>query len=104
MGKPDTYASIIMAMLSYIRRYGARPVESQAGAASGPQPQGDPPTTTGFLARGGGPEGEAVGSGGVTAADCGLRHSNNPDNLAWRLERRRRRRRLSEIIKHLLIA
>ena len=29
---------------------------------------------------GGGPEGEAVGSGGVTAADCGLRHSSNPDN------------------------
>ena len=28
LGKPDTYASAIMAMLPYIRRYGARPVEN----------------------------------------------------------------------------
>ena len=40
-----------------------------------------------------GPAVEAVGSGGVPSADCRLRHGNQPDRLAWRMERRRIGRR-----------
>ena len=43
------------------------------------------------LAGAGGPTGEAVGSGGVLVTDCRLRHGNQPDHLAWHMERRRRR-------------
>ena len=37
-----------MAMLTYVKRSGARPVGSQAGTASGPQPQRGPTTDTGL--------------------------------------------------------
>ena len=35
-----------------------------------------------------GPAGEAVGSGGVLAADCRLRHGNRPGRLQWQTEGR----------------